>query len=124
MTDGSIWDGQVARRSQRVALQIPVHIEYFIDDPGRLSTETVTVLVSAHGALMRLPWGVPQGRRLQLQNLVTKLTQNATVAFVKAGADGIFDVGVEFTQPNSEFWGVSFPPEDWSPSHPDAKQHL
>lgn len=124
MTDGSSWDGRVTRRSQRLALQVPVHIEYFIEDPGRLSTETVTIVISAHGAMMRLPWGVPRGRQLQLQNLVTKLTQNATVAFVKAAQDGAFDVGVEFARPNPEFWGVSFPPEDWSPNHPDAKQYL
>jgi hypothetical protein len=36
----------------------------------------------------------------------------------------VYYVGVEFPQPNPEFWGVSFPPEDWSPSHPDAKEDL
>jgi hypothetical protein len=124
MTDSSSSDGQVTRRSQRLTLQIPVRIEYFIEDPGRLATDTVTIVVSAHGALLRLPWGVPKGQRLRLQNQVTKNTQNATVAFVEAAADGVYYVGVEFTQPNPEFWGVSFPPENWSPSHPDAKEDL
>ena len=124
MTDSSSWDGEATRRSQRLALQIPIHIEYFIEEPGRLATDTVTIVVSAHGALVRLPWGVPKGQRVRLQNQLTKNTQSATIAFVEAAADGAYDVGVEFTEPNPEFWGVSFPPEDWSPSHPDAKQNV
>jgi PilZ domain-containing protein len=124
MPDGSSWDGEVTRRSRRLALRIPVRIEYFLEDPGRLATDTSTVVVSAHGALLRLPWGVPQGQQLQLQNLITKETQRATVAFVESVEGGNFDVGVEFDQPNPKFWGVSFPPNDWTPGHPDAKESL
>jgi hypothetical protein len=40
MTDSSSWDGQVTRRSHWLGLQIPVHIEYFIEDPERLATDT------------------------------------------------------------------------------------
>jgi hypothetical protein len=73
---------------------------------------------------VRLPWEVPLAQELQLQNPATQESQNATVAFVHPLGDGKFDVGVDFTQPNSKFWGVIFPPEDWSPSHPDAKENI
>ena len=43
------------------------------------------------------------------------------VAFVEGLEDEKFDVGVDFSQPNPKFWSVSFPPDDWTPSHPDAK---
>jgi hypothetical protein len=61
------------RRSQRVALKIPVHVEYFVNDSGRLSCDSGTVKVSAHGELLRLPWGVPVGRlRSKLRPLVQR----------------------------------------------------
>lgn len=112
------------RRSERVALRIPVHVEYFVNDSGLLSSDSVTIVVNAHGALLRLPWGVPVGRDLLLQNRISLKTQIATVLHVEYIGDGEFDVGVEFTQPNSEFWGLTSPPNQWSPTDPDAKKGM
>lgn len=117
-------DGNIERRSERVSLKIPVRVEYFIDDPGRLTSYSVTSRVNAHGALLLLPWGVPAGRELLLENLASLETQMVRVVFVQYAGDDYYDVGVEFTEPRPKFWGVSFPPEDWSASHPDAKQDV
>jgi hypothetical protein len=103
-------DQKTKRRSQRVTLKIPVRVEYFVNDSGRLSSDSVTVKVSAHGALLRLPWGVPVGRELLLENPASLKTQTATVVFVKHVGNGEFDVGVEFTQSDPTFWGAAFPP--------------
>ena len=116
MTERPLRDDQKERRSERISLRIPVHIEYFPSDCGRLSSDSVTIKVSAHGALLRLPWGVPVGRELLLENPTSRKSQTATVVFVEYVGDHEFDVGVEFTQPNPEFWSVAFP----SPGHPDA----
>jgi hypothetical protein len=35
---------------------------------------------------------------------------------------GKAEVGLEFTVPRPAFWRVAFPPEDWSPKHPDARK--
>ena len=119
-------DVQEKRRSQRLALQIPIIVEYFADDPGRLTTETTTFKISAHGAVLRLPWGVPTGREMLLQNSLSREFVKVTAAFVDhvedgASGHGEYEVGVEFKEANPEFWGVSFPPDDWTPNHPDAK---
>ena len=118
----STWDGAEKRRSYRLTLEIPIHIEYFPNDPGRLVSDTVTIKVNGHGALLRVPWGVPLGQELLMQNSSSLETQHATVVFVEYADSGNFDVGVEFNRPNPTFWGVTFPPEDWTPAHPDAKQ--
>jgi hypothetical protein len=34
---------------------------------------------------------------------------------------GKAEIGLEFTTPNSTFWRVAFPPEDWTPKHPEAR---
>lgn len=117
MTEDPVRDGQKERRSERIALRIPVHVEYFVSDSGRLSSDSVTIKVSAHGALLRLPWGVPIGRKLLLENPASRKTQAATVIFVEYVGGDEFDVGVEFTQPNPEFWSVAFQSD-----HPGAKQ--
>ena len=118
------WKDQKERRSERVPLRIPIHVEYFVNDAGLLSSDSVTIVVNAHGALLRLPWGVPVGRELLLQNRISLKTQIATVLHVEYIGNGEFDVGVEFTQPNPGFWGVAFPPDDWSPARAEAKQGL
>lgn len=99
-------DGTTERRSERVALKIPVRVEYFADNPGRLTSYSVTTKVNAHGALLLLPWGVPAGRELLLENLASRETQIVRVVFVRYASDDYFDVGVEFTEPRSKFWGV------------------
>lgn len=124
MTSESAGESQKERRSERVALKIPVRVEYFADDPGRLSSDTVTIKVSAHGALVQSAWGVPIGRLLLLQNLASLEIQTVRVIFVQYAGNDYFDVGVEFVDPNPKFWGMAFPPDDWSPGHPDAKQGL
>ena len=111
MTEGPVRDGQKERRSERIALRVPVHVEYFASDSGCLSSESITLKVSDHGALLRLPWGVPIGRELLLENPASRKTQTATVVFIEYVGEHEFDVGVEFTQPNPQFWSVSFPHE-------------
>jgi hypothetical protein len=111
------------RRSRRLYVQIRVHVEWYLENKDLISEDTETFVVNAHGALVRLGSVPPLRQKVTLQNTSTHETQEAIVVFVpKAAAkDGKFNVGVEFTKPNASFWHVSFPPEDWSLSHPDAK---
>jgi hypothetical protein len=101
-----------------------VRLDWRLENQTLISEEAETIVVNAHGALVRLNSVPPLGQKLTLQNTPVNQTQEAVVVFVgKAAAkDGKFSVGVEFTKPNASFWLVSFPPEDWSRSHPDAKE--
>ena len=111
------------RRSQRLYIQIPLTVEGHLEDKTPFAEQTQSYRVSAHGALIRLHAVLYPGQKLVLRNSSNE-TQEGLVVFIIAVKDGTFDVGVELTKPNPSFWGVSFPPEDWSTSHPDAKEQL
>jgi hypothetical protein len=112
ITAGSIWGGSDSRGRQRLALRIPIHVEYFTYSIGRLVSDAVTIQVSVHGAVLRLPWGAPIGRDLLVQNLDSLETQVVIVKSAEYVGEGNFDVAVEFSQVNPKFWGIAFPPED------------
>jgi hypothetical protein len=114
----------IERRSRRLYLHIPVRLEWQPENQTGVSEEAETVVVNAHGALVRLDLVPTIGQTLTLQNKSANQAQEAVVVFVskEAAKDGKFSVGVEFTKPNASFWRVTFPLEEWSLSHPDAKK--
>jgi hypothetical protein len=112
------------RHSRRLYIQVRVRLHWRLENQSLVSEETETVVVNAHGALVRLDPVPLLGQKVTLENISTHETQDAIVVFLgKAAAkSGKISVGIEFTKPNASFWHVSFPPEDWSLSHPDAKE--
>jgi hypothetical protein len=114
------WPSNV-RRSQRLYVQIRVRVQGHLQDKTPFTEETVTLVVNAHGALVRLDAETQLGQTVVLQIVSTNETQEGKVVFISEGKDAKFHVGIELTKPNPLFWHVSFPPEDWSPGHPDAK---
>jgi hypothetical protein len=109
------------RRSQRLYVQIRVRVRGHLQDKTPFTEETVTLVVNAHGALVRLNAETQLGQTVVLQMVHTNETQDGKVVFLSEGTDAKFHVGIELTKPNPLFWHVSFPPENWSPDHPDAK---
>jgi hypothetical protein len=111
------------RRSRRLYVQIRVRVRGLLLDGTPFTEETVTLVVNAHGGLVRLNAETQMGQTLVLQIVSTNEneTQEGKVVFLSEGIDAKFHVGIELTKPNPLFWHVSFPPEDWSPAHPDAK---
>ncbi len=108
------------RRSQRLFLQVPVAVQGKLENRP-YSEQTRTIVVNAHGALIQVQAVLQKGQQVVLQNLNTKQEQESNVVFVTPGEGGMFNVAMEFTKPNPTFWHVTFPPEDWSSRHPDAK---
>ncbi len=109
-----------SRRSQRMSIQLRIRVERQSEGENPLCEETTTLTVNVHGALIRLQAKPQFHERVKLQNISTNEMQEAEVVYVSESNDGNFRVGVEFTKPNPSFWHVTFPPEDWTPSHPDA----
>jgi hypothetical protein len=120
----AIGPSEIERRSRRLYLHIPLRLDWQPENQARVSEEAETVVVNAHGALVRLDLVPTLGQKLSLQNKSANQTQDAIVVFVgkEAAKDGKFSVGIEFIQPNASFWRITFPPEDWSLKHPDAKK--
>lgn len=102
-------------------MQIPVRVEGRLKDNTPFAEETVTFVVSAHGALIEMSEEPDLGQDVTLRNPTTNEAQESKVVFVIMAKDGKSIVGLDFAKPNPSFWHMSFPPEDWTPSHPDAK---
>jgi hypothetical protein len=102
-------------------VQIRVRVWGYLGDKSPFAEETVTLVVNAHGGLVRLDAETQLGQTVVLQIVSTNEIQEAKVVFMAEGEDAKFHVGIELTKPNPRFWHVSFPPDDWSPGHPDAK---
>ncbi len=112
--------GKTRRRSQRVLLNVPVRVNGQAKD-GPFEEETETLAISAYGALIRMTTNVTPGQKLVLINRKTEEEQECVVVHQIPTKGGSSEVGVEFTHPKPKFWRVAFPPEDWTPKHPDAR---
>jgi PilZ domain len=113
-----------ARRSRHLYIHMLVTLAWRPEDQTLISEETEPVVVNAHGGLIRVDSVPPLGQKVTLHNIRANQTEEAVVVFVgKAGAkDGKVIVGVEFIKQNASFWCINSPLQNWSSSHPDAKE--
>ena len=118
---GNTANAGARRRSQRVLMQISVRI-YGVDAQGKpFDEEADTLAINAHGALVLLQSRVTSGSLLTLRNNTTKEEQECNVAFLGPVRGNKAEIGLEFSARRPQFWRVAFPPEDWSPKHPEAR---
>src|SRR5271165_2503565 len=109
------------RRSQRVLMQVSVRIRGN-DAQGKAFEEvTDTLAINAHGALILMQARVTSGSKVRLYHNRTEEEQECHVVFLGPVRAGKAEVGLEFSSPCPTFWRVAFPPEDWSPKHPEAR---
>lgn len=104
-----------ARRSQRVLAHIRVNVRRREGANNVLSEDTHTLVVSAHGALLRLAMIVRPGDALTLKNLMSQEEKEIRVVRMDQKQTPKA-VAVEFTTPAPKFWHIDFPPPDWEPS--------
>jgi len=101
------------RRSQRVMLNLPITVSGKTAQ-GSFSEDTHTMVVNAHGALVGLKALVAKGQTVRLKSATYPDEQECQVIWVGPSVEGKTQCGLEFTKPAPKFWGVSFPPADWS----------
>ena len=109
------------RRSQRVLMQVAVRVRGKDSQGQTFAEETDTLAINAHGALVPLLVRVTSGSTVHLQHKRTMEEQECHVVFLGPVRSGKCEVGLEFITPCPSFWRVAFPPEDWSPKHPEAR---
>jgi hypothetical protein len=61
------------------------------------------------------------GSKVLLKHKRTEEEQECHVAFLGPVRAGKAEIGLEFSSPRPGFWRVAFPPEDWTPRHPEAR---
>jgi hypothetical protein len=94
-------------------LQIPVVVQVKTRDGKDLREETQTVVVNAHGGLLKLKTEVKTGQPILLINEKAKLQQGCHIVRVERSEAGKSAVAFEFDQPSPQFWPIVFPPADW-----------
>jgi hypothetical protein len=76
--------------------------------------ETRTTAVNAHGAHLIVAITTNIEPSLQLINKRTGAKAECRLVYQKRIEGGKSELGVEFVTPQPRFWGIAFPPEDWS----------
>ena len=84
-------------------------------DANVLSEKSQTLVVNAHGALLKLMMNVQPGQTLVLKNRDSGEEQECRVVHVDRRQEDTSEVGILFAHPAPRFWGVDFPPADWKP---------
>ena len=102
-------------------MQVPVRL-HGLDSQGKpFDEETETLAINAHGALVLLQARLTSGATLHLQHKRTTEEQECSVVFLGPVRGNKAEIGLEFSAPRPQFWRVAFPPEDWTPRHPEAR---
>ena len=105
------------RRSERVMLQMRITViaEDVAHKPRQ--EEALTLIVNAHGGLLKMKLDVYVGQPMRLVNPQNRIEQSCRVVRVEDTSPEFFSVAFEFDRPNPKFWPVVFPPADWDAQH-------
>jgi hypothetical protein len=114
-------DKDAERRSQRVMLKVSVVVLADGADNKRVSEETRTVTVNAHGGMILLGMKISIGQVLMLRHSGTGEEVSCRVVYLSPHQSEKREVGVDFMKPCPGFWRISFPPPDWTVRSPEAK---
>jgi PilZ domain-containing protein len=106
-------DASNRRRSERVMLQIPVTVLAETPDRAQVQEETHTLVVNAHGGLLKLKMELLVGQPIVLVNPQSGMEQSCRVVRIDQASGNYFAVAFEFDRPSPKFWPVVFPPADW-----------
>ena len=101
------------RRSERVMLQIPVTVLAETADREQVRENTHTLVVNAHGGLVKLKMDLLAGQPITLVNPQTGIEESGHVVRIDEPSPDYFAVAFEFERPSPKFWPVVFPPKDW-----------
>jgi PilZ domain-containing protein len=115
------WAESNRRKGQRILMPIAVRVSGYDELGSSFKENTYTISISPLGALILISASVRMGQRLVLSNIRTRAIVECTVANKGKRQDGGLQVGLQFVLPNPTFWGVTFPPSDWSSQHPNSK---
>jgi hypothetical protein len=101
------------RRSERVLLHVPVLVLTETMEGKRVQEETHTLVVNAHGGLLKMKMEVVPGQPVLLINPKNGKEQKCRVVRVENPPGGELAVAFEFDTPAPHFWPIVFPPTDW-----------
>jgi hypothetical protein len=105
---------QNRRRSERVMLQMKITVIAEDVHHNPRQAEALTLVVNAHGGLLKMKLDVHIGQPMRLVNPQNGREQDCRVVRIDETGTEFLSVAFEFDQPNPKFWPVVFPPADWA----------
>jgi len=99
-------------------LQVPIVVVADSPEGAEVREDTHTLVVNAHGGLVKLKMEVVVGQPIVLVNPKTGMEASAKVIRVDNPPGGATAVAFEFDEPSPQFWPVVFPPADWGVRKP------
>src|ERR1700690_262885 len=97
------------RRTLRVVLSVPVVVHGENEMGEKFCVRAITRSVNQQGALLTMEEMVTTGQALLVVNENTNRSIESRVAHVKRDRDGKLCVGLEFVNPDTDFWKMTFP---------------
>jgi c-di-GMP-binding flagellar brake protein YcgR len=97
------------RRTLRVSLSLPVIVHGQNETGDKFCIRATTFSINQQGALIALEENVVPGQSLLMVNENTSRSAEMRVAHVRRERDGKCYVGVEFVNPDANFWKMTFP---------------
>jgi hypothetical protein len=97
------------RRTLRVALALPVIVHGQNDMGEKFCVRAMTRSINKQGALLAMDEMVIPGQSLLIVNENTNRSMETRVAHVRRERDGKLCVGLEFVNPDTNFWMMTFP---------------
>ncbi|MGA2096262.1 MAG: hypothetical protein ABSH39_08185 [Candidatus Acidiferrum sp.] len=94
-------------------LQLKITVLAQTPERDEVEEDTHTLVVNAHGGLMKLKMELYAGQPITLLNRATGMKQKCRVVRIDQPSPDYFEVAFEFDQPAPKFWPVVFPPTDW-----------
>lgn len=97
------------RRTQRVALSVPLVVNGQNEDGEKFSIRAKTNSVSQHGAQLETEHPLIVGQMVLLINENSARKVEARVASIQRKRDGKTYIGLEFLSGEINFWNMTFP---------------
>lgn len=97
------------RRTLRVSMALPIIVHGQNDEGEKFCVRALTRSVNKQGALLAMDEMVVPGQSLLIVNENTNRSAETRVAHVRRDRDGKLYVGLEFVNPDTNFWMMTFP---------------
>jgi hypothetical protein len=103
------YPGKERRRAARLALVVPVEVEWEESVGTRCNEGARARNLNVHGALLHMKNYPRLGTAVRLKNSLSEETVDGRVAAIERNSDGKLEgVAVEFGAPKETFWGLTF----------------
>jgi hypothetical protein len=96
------------RRGPRMNSRVPVAVQWRNDKGAQQFEAGHTRVISLYGCLLVSPRELHVGQRLQMTNLTTSRVTPAAVVWKGIQRPDGWDLGVEFSEGDFDFWGLDF----------------